>query len=82
MDRKEAIAEANRVRNARKHFGDHEQPEIIADLEEAARWMLERVCENAYTLEPDVVPRLAAFGEWYHQTLVERHAAQQATGST
>ncbi|WP_186025013.1 MULTISPECIES: hypothetical protein [Burkholderia] len=81
VDRKAAIAEANRVRNALKHFSDYEQPEITADLEETARWMLERACENAYTLELDV-PRSAAFGEWYHQTLVERHAAQQAAGPT
>ncbi len=76
-DRKDAIAEANRVRNALKHFGDHEQSDITADLEEAARWMLERACENAHQLELEV-PRSAAFGEWYHKMLSERHAARQS----
>lgn len=81
VDRKAAIAEANRVRNALKHFSDHEQADFTADLEETARWMLERACENAFQLAL-AVPRSAAFGKWYHQTLVERHAVQQATGPT
>ncbi|OXJ26015.1 hypothetical protein CFB82_36720 [Burkholderia sp. HI2714] len=73
-DRKDAIAEANRVRNALKHFGDHEQSDITADLEEAARWMLERACENAHQLELEI-PRSDAFGAWYYKMLSERHAA-------
>ncbi|KGC96404.1 hypothetical protein DP62_5739 [Burkholderia pseudomallei] len=81
QDRKAAITEQNRVRNALKHFADHEQSEFTADLEEAARWALERACENAHRLELEV-PRSEAFGEWYQKTLIERHAAHSGTSPT
>lgn len=80
-DRKAAADELNRVRNALKHFGDVDEPEFTADLEETARWMLERACENAYQLGLEV-PRSAAFGAWYHATLIERHAAYQEVPPT
>ncbi|WP_195761775.1 hypothetical protein [Burkholderia pseudomallei] len=80
-DRKAAADELNRVRNALKHFGDLDEPEFTADLEETARWMLERACENAYQLGLEV-PRSAAFGAWYHATLIERHAAYQEVPPT
>lgn len=73
-DRKERLNNENRVRNALKHYDAKDEPQITADLQEAARWMLERACENAHKLELHV-PRADEFGAWYCKTLVERDAA-------
>ncbi|KVF23173.1 hypothetical protein WJ07_16915 [Burkholderia vietnamiensis] len=81
LDRNAAAAELNRVRNALKHFSNIDQPDIAADLEEAARWMLERAFENAHRLELPV-PRSEALGEWYHKTLIARHAAHHEAPPT
>src|SRR5260370_4215607 len=60
---------AREVSNALRHFDTTDEPDFIADLEEAACWMLVRACENAHRLGL-TVQGFDAFNDWFHEHVV------------
>jgi len=59
----------NRVFNALRHFDSADEPHFVADLEEAACWMLVRACENSNRLGL-TVQGFDTFNDWFHENIV------------
>ena len=59
----------NRVFNVLRHFGRADELYFVADLEEAACWILVRACENSNRLGL-TVQGFDTFQDWFHENVV------------
>ncbi len=62
------FAEENRIRNALKHFDKTEDSVLVADLADAACWLLVRACENAQRLGIEL-GRFQEFDNWFYENM-------------
>jgi len=57
------------VTNALHHFDETDAPDLNADLEKAAPWLLVRACENAHRLGLTVAG-FDAFNDWFYENVI------------
>jgi hypothetical protein len=68
--RADFFREKNRVRNAAKHMDKAMEPDVVADLEDEALWMIVRAYENYRRLGLDPTPRMKEFDDWFWKNVV------------